>query len=153
VTESPINDRIHSELLALQQLAAADIAFYKQQQWHIVNHALVVDAALVVVPTLTNGLGTLGLLFLWAIALIILTAGLHLVSEMGVPLAQGRNRLAELRKHFDYEISLRAYAAGDDPQVALQRANEKISLERFFKLILIVGFILTAWLVMELAYA
>lgn len=153
MAEAQISDRIHSELLALQELAASDIAFYKQQQWQIVNHALVVDAALVAVPSLLDRLNALGVLFLWAIALIILAAGLRLVYEMGVPLAQGRNRLAELRKYFDYDISLPAYAAGDDPKVALRRADEKVSLERFFALVLIVGFILTIWLVTELAGA
>jgi hypothetical protein len=151
--KSPITDRIHAELLALQELAAADIAFYKQQQWQICNHALIIDAALVAVPTLINGLEALGVLVLWTIALIILAAGLHLVYEMGVPLAQGRNRLAELRQHFDYEISLRAYAAGDDPKVALKRAEDKVSLERFFSIVLIAAFLLTVWLITELAGA
>jgi hypothetical protein len=149
----PVSDRVHSELLALQSLAASDIAFYKQQQWQICNHALVLDAALVAVPGLATGVETLGVLVLWTLALIILGSGLHLVYEMGVPLAQGRDRLAELRKHFDYEISLPAYAAGGDAAVALRRAEDKVSLEKFFAVVLVISFLLTVWLITELASA
>ena len=151
MSDQKIDDRIHAELLALQDLAVGDIAFYKQQQWQICNHALALDAALVAVVALLKPLGSIEVFLLCALAFSVLVAGVLLIREMGKSLAKGRDRLPALRKHFDRETSLRAYAAGDDPSIALLSSKEKASLEKFFYFVLGLAFGITVWVVFRLA--
>lgn len=87
------------------------------------------------------------------LATVILVSGICLIREMGQPLAKGRDRLSELRKYFDEEVSLRAYSAGGDPKIALQRSSEKVSLEWFFYGVLGLGYAFTVWLLFRVACA
>lgn len=149
--EREIRDRIHAELLALQSMVGADIAFYKQQQWQICNHALVLDAAIVAVPSLVRTLSMCEVLILIASALAVMCAGIVLIADMAKSLDKGRDRLPALRKHFNVPVSLVAYAAGRSPSEALIGSKEKAGLERFFHFILGAGFVITVWLVLRLA--
>lgn len=146
-----LSDRAHQELLALQSLSASDIAFYKQQQWKICNYVLVLDASVIAIPKFVDSqLYPWEFFILGLLAVVIFIAGIFLIREMGIALSKGRERLPALRVHFDMN-ALKAYAAGGNPDDALLKAKDKVSLEWFFYFVLGTAFILTLWLLFKLA--
>lgn len=153
MTDKKVPEHVHAELLALQDLAVSDIAFYKQQQWHVCNYALALYAAIIAVPTVLGikDINCYELSALIFIALIIFVSGVWLINDMGKSLSKGRNRLPALRKHFDREISLRAYAAGEEPDIALLKAEDKMSLEWFFYIVLFLSCAFTIWLLIKVS--
>lgn len=146
-----IDERIHAELLALQNLAAADIAFYKQQQWQATNYILLLYAAivaagkLVIAPLSDSELGAL-----WLIALVVFLSGLYVIHDLNNSLSRSRDLLPAARKYFNKDISLSAYACGGDPENALIKSSDKPSLNKLFQLVLVVGFVLTTWVLVRL---
>jgi hypothetical protein len=153
MSDEKISNHIHNELIALQNLAASDIRFYKEQEWKVCNYGLLLYGAIIAIPKLVvSGLNCGEYYFLAGLTTMTLVSGIYLIREMSKPLAKGRDRLSELRKHFDQEVSLRAYAAGDDPSIALQRSSEKVSLEWFFYIVLGIGYILTLWVLYKIMY-
>jgi hypothetical protein len=153
MADKKITDHIQNELIALQNLAANDIRFYKEQQWKVCNYALLIYGAIIAIPKLiVSELECGEYYFLVGVCTLTLVSGIYLIHEMSIPLAKGRDRLSELRKHFDKEISLPAYAAGDDPNIALQRSYEKTSLEKFFYMVIGIGYFLTIWIIYKIMY-
>lgn len=132
-------------------MAAADIAFYKQQQWHATNYGALLYAAIVAAAKLVSPpVSPPELGILWLTALGVLLAGLYVIHDLDKSLSRSRDRLPAARKYFNKEISLRAYACGGDPEDALMKAVEKPSLRRLFQLALVVGFVLTTWILVRM---
>jgi len=136
--------------MALQELAAADIAFYKEKQWNVANYALLLDTAIIAAAKLViSPVSPAERTGLWLAALAVAVAAVIVLHDLDRTLAKGRDRIAESRKYFN-EISLKAYACGGDPNKALERSGDKPSLKRLFQLAVIVGFGLTSWLLSRL---
>ncbi|PKL24820.1 MAG: hypothetical protein CVV46_16890 [Spirochaetae bacterium HGW-Spirochaetae-2] len=145
-----IDDQMHMALLELQNLVVADIAFYKQQQWRICNYALLLFAAIIAIPRLAEPkLANWEYVALMLISIFVLVVGMYLICEMSVPLKKGRMRLDELRKHFDRETVMKAYAGGGEVESELKKANEKETLEGMFNSIMILSFFVTIWLLIR----
>lgn len=144
MNDTQIDDRTHAELLALQQIAAADIAFFKQQQWQVTNYGLLLYSAIVAAPKLLTEISTVEYSVLWIVALTVLLAGLYSLKDLEKSLVKGRDRLPEARKYFT-QISLKAYAAGGDPKLALIPAKDRASMQWLLAFTFILGFILTTW--------
>jgi hypothetical protein len=51
---SPPSDHEQSELLALYQVTTQDLAFFKSQQWTLVNYGLLALAAVAAIPQITG---------------------------------------------------------------------------------------------------
>lgn len=148
--DDQVNDRIHSELLELHRMAVGDIAFFKQQQWQVTNYGLLLYGAIAAAPKLIGTqLTVIEYSGLWLVSLTVLVAGIFLLQDFEKSLAKGRNRLPEARKYFDEKVTLRAYAEGGDPKNALILSKERSSLFRFFVFTLILGFVLTTWILVR----
>jgi hypothetical protein len=151
MNDDQVNDRIHTELLELHRMAVNDIAFFKQQQWRVTNYSLLLYGAIVATPKLIgNVLSRIEYSALLVASLAVLIAGILLLQDLEKSLEKGRNRLPAVRKYFDREITLRAYAAGGDPEKALITSKERSSLAPFFTFVLILGFLFTTWILIRL---
>lgn len=139
------DDRTHAEILALQELVCADIAFFKNQQWQAAYYGLALYAALAAIPGL-EGLNPseVAYVVLWLVAVGILITGLYVLAELESALIKRRELLPFARKHFTQE-ALIAYGAGD-PNAALKTAADKVSLKRVFVGVYIVGFVFASWI-------
>lgn len=146
-----LEDHVHAELLALQNLAASDIAFYKQQQWQATNYVALLYVSIIAAGKLVEApLHSFELIMLLVITLIVLATGLSVINELDMSLAKSRDRLPAARKYFNKEISLRAYACEGNPNDALMPSSEKPSLKKLFQLAMIIGFLLTSWLLFRM---
>jgi len=137
-------ERAHMELLALQELVRADIAFFKNQQWQAAYYGLLLYAAIAAVPKVIESITRIGFVVLWLVVLVVLLTGLYVLSELESALVKRRKLLPFARKHFTPE-ALTAYGLGD-PSAALQPAEEKVSLKRVFMSAYVLGFSLTTWI-------
>lgn len=137
-------ERAHTELLALQELVCADIAFFKNQQWQAAYYGLLLYAAIAAIPKVIDSVNRIGFVVLWLVALLVFLTGLYVLSELESALVKRRNLLPFARKHFTRE-ALTAYGLGD-PDKALLPAEEKVSLKRVFIAAYIIGFLLITWI-------
>ncbi|MGE0358723.1 MAG: hypothetical protein AB7P08_17605 [Burkholderiales bacterium] len=139
----PDDARTHTELIALQGLACSDIAFFKNQQWQAAYYGLLLFAAIAALPRAISGIGQIGLIVLWFVALIVLVKGIYVLNELESALRKRRDILPFVRRHFT-NVSLTAYGLGS-PDEALKVADEKVSLRNVFVFVYLLGFVLTTW--------
>lgn len=138
------DDRAHAEILALQELVCADIAFFKSQQWQAAYYGLALYAGLVALPSLSDvSIGQFGYVVLWIVSIAVFVTGLYVLSELESALVRRRNLLPFARKHFTPEALL-AYGGGD-PREALKTASDKVTLKWVFISVYIGGFAITSW--------
>ena len=144
------DQQTHIELVELQKLVCADITFFKTQQWQAAYYGLLLYAAIAATPKVMNTPPPpAGLLVLGVIALIVLSTGLYVLSQLEIALERRREILVHARRSFTKE-ALTAYGAGD-PNDALKPAKEKVSLNRVFKAAYVLGFSLTEWVLLTWA--
>jgi len=94
----PEGDR--QSLAILYQVTAADIAFFKQQQWSIMNYAIGLDGALVIVSQhpATKPLTTL---VAWALVVLVCAipaVGAMVLQRLRTSIEARRNRLKQTRE-------------------------------------------------------
>lgn len=90
------------ELHLLYNVSVTDIAFFKQQQWAVTNHALVLHAALLFVAyqLLASSLAAWQLWLLIVLTWAVCIAGLGMVSRLQGSILGRRTRLERVRDHF-----------------------------------------------------
>lgn len=150
--DRPVNERAIEQLIALQQLAQADIIFFKDQQWKITNHALLLFAAIVGASKLTgSAMGNVGFLFLMTAALSVLFLAGFLIHQFGGAIFDGRDRLWYLRESFEPE-ALRAYGARKGIHAARELPEKKKTVDMTLIAVLIVSCAVTCWMLCVARY-
>jgi len=96
---APLADGDRQSLTVLYQVTAADIAFFKQQQWTVMNYAIGLDAALVVVAQHPAAKLLTGLI-IWALlvlACVIPAVGALVLKRLRNSIGARRTRLDQTR--------------------------------------------------------
>jgi hypothetical protein len=90
------------ELRLLYNVSVADIAFFKQQQWAVTNHALVLHGAFLFIAyqVLVSPLQTWQLWLLIVLTWAVCIAGLGMVNRLQGSILGRRTRLERVRGHF-----------------------------------------------------
>lgn len=105
MTQAPnccqLSDRDHAELQLLYTVSVSDIAGFKQQQWAVVNYALLIQAAWVAIARMPQT--TQWPAGAWLLA--VLTALTSLVAAfvlfgLQASIKERRQRLTSVREHF-----------------------------------------------------
>src|SRR5437868_3894003 len=105
------NDQTHIELIELQKLVCADIAFFKKQQWQAAYYGVLVYAAIAAVPKVMHRAPSqLGFVVLGLVCFAVLLAGLYVLHELELALEKRRNLLTYARHSFTKK-ALSAYGA------------------------------------------
>ena len=143
----------HSERLAFHQLAAADVAFFKQQQWRVTNYSLVLYGSFLAVPKLLpEDISRNEFLVLAVMALVVMLASLYVLADLETSLRIGRDRLGRMRRTFD-DLVLADWAPDGNPQTARQKAKDKPTLIWMFRAVIVIGFVVVEWLLFRQACA
>ncbi len=142
-----VTERAHSELLALQHSLVADIAFYKQQEWQAANYALLLYVAILGAAKLAGPkLSDVEYSALWLLALTVMLIGLYIIQDLHKALTHRRSLLPRVWKHYDPNIAGPAYGGS----AALAPPKEKSSLVHFFIFALVIGFVLSTWVLVSM---
>jgi hypothetical protein len=140
-----LDDRTHQELIALQALASADIAFFKNQQWQAAYYGSLLYAAIVFIPqAVGDNFPAYGFFALGIACFLVLGGGIYVLSELERALLHRREMLPHLRRHFT-DTALVAYGVGDANR-ALLAAGEKTSLRWVFVAAYFLGCALSVWI-------
>ena len=138
----------HEELLALQQLAHRDIAFFKRQQWRFCNYTLTVYAALIafvkllptpppyhcIVPVITVLLAFLtGAFAYW------------LIWDTGKAIQRGRYRMTNIKGKW-HKITLKAWDHLNGYEGPPVESDDKVKVTVFLHAVIILGFVITSLL-------
>ncbi len=144
---TPVTDRAHSELLALQHSLVTDIAFYKQQEWQAANYGLLLYAAILGAAKLAGPkLSTVEYAALWLLALTVMLVGLYIVQDLHRALTHRRSLLPLVWRHYDEVVVAPAYGGS----AALAPPKEKSSLDHLFIFALVMGFVLSTWVLVSM---
>lgn len=94
--------REHEELRLLYQTSAADIAFFKQQQWSISNYALTAQAAIVFIAyqVFKSPLSATQATLLVFLSLGLSAMALLAIERLKNSIKARRTRLERIREHF-----------------------------------------------------
>src|SRR5881392_2228530 len=96
-TISPVSDGDRQSLTVLYQVTVADIAFFKQQQWTVMNYAVGLETALIVVaqhPS-TKPLTELVAWALLALVCVIPPVGMLVLKRLRNSIEARRTRLKQ----------------------------------------------------------
>ena len=136
----------NDELRLLYTSCVSEIASFKQQQWHVSNYGLLLYASIASTPKLVAAkLTQFELFLLYVGAFAVLAAGWFFVGMLSSSIQERRGRQTEVRKLFTKEF-MNAWRVGRSEIEVPDLAQEKRSLLWFFRMVFVVGFGVTAWL-------
>lgn len=135
----PIGPDDREELKLLYEVSVADLAFFKQQQWGTTNYAVAIYVALLAIASkfLTKPVAISYRILLCILALAVLLGALGVLCQLQRSIEVRRDRLERVRSHFGAAFNT---ARGAIPK------REDILLY-LLKAVLVVGFLVTSWLV------
>jgi hypothetical protein len=146
--------RIFDDTRLLYTTSVAEIAGFKQQQWHVTNYALLLDAAIASAPKLLAGrISHLEYFVLGLAALAVLVAGWIIVGMFSGSIHVRRERLTHIRKHRLTEEFRTSWRGGASEADMPDLPQEKVNLLMFFRAVLSLGFSATLWFLLRSACA
>lgn len=95
---------LRAEILALYQVTAQDLTFFKQQQWSVTNYALVLDAGLLGVRQVAKSLSDPEKLIICIVATGLGILGLYLLRTLERSITARRERLEGVRIRLSQEF-------------------------------------------------
>ena len=145
-------DTKSEELRLLYECSVSEIAGFKQQQWHVTNYALLLDAALVSIAALMENLSGFEYLALLLGALLTLWIAWYLIGVLDESIRVRRERLTEARKHFSDEF-MNAWRCGRDKSEIPDNPELKVTLRWLFRYVLSLACLASCWLLIRYATA
>ena len=154
MAEAEHDKRVGDELRLLYSTSVTEIAGFKQQQWHVTNYALLLDAAIVSfskfgVPQPSR----LEYVVLGIAALSVLIAGWVIIGMFSGSILVRRKRLTHIRRSRLTEEFRTSWRCGASETEMPDLPEKKVDLLMFFRGVLSVGFAATAWLLVRGACA
>jgi hypothetical protein len=142
--------RVGDELRLLYSTAVAEIAGFKQQQWHVTNYGLLLYAGISSAPKLLGGsIGLLEQVILSTAALAVLIAGWILIGMFDESIRVRRERLTHIRSNYFSEEFRESWRAGKSKESMPDLPTEKVSLLPLFRGVFAVGFAASLWFLLR----
>ena len=139
--------RVGDEVRLLYTTAVAEIAGFKQQQWHVANYGVLAYAAIVSVSRLLIApVQTYEKVLLSLVALGVCAIGWSLIRMFHNSIQVRRERLTYLRSTEMSQEFLLAWRAGRSVDEMPDLPEEKTKLEPLFRGVFLLGVITTLWL-------
>lgn len=139
VVPTPVKDAECQALCVLYQVTAADIVFFKQQQWMVMNYAVGLDTALVVLAPRVLG-GAIAPVLLWG--LLVLACAVPAVASL---MLRRLHHSIEVRRT---RLQQTRALLGPTFQQAWSVPKEPDDFYLVFQGVLAVSWLVTLWLVM-----
>jgi hypothetical protein len=149
---TPKDAAFHAEVLALHGVAVGDIAFFKSQQWHVTNYALLLYGAVVALSRLLGSPSPLEFLVLGLLAAATFVVGCVVILQLEASIKKGRDRLSALRVHMS-DVAMEAWAAGEERVESYREGKDKSTLRWLFHSVLAIGFGVDMWLLGRAAFS
>lgn len=134
------NPNAFEELRLLYASSVSEIISFKQQQWHVTNYALLLDAAIVSIAKLLHEDPAIELIFLSIGAAAVLAAAWFVLSKLSNSIQEKRNRQIQVRKKFSDSFKV-AWAGGRPVESVPDTLAEKPTLLWFFISVVLTGFL------------
>jgi len=139
--------RVGDEARLLYTTAVAEIAGFKQQQWHVANYGVLAYAAIVSVSRLLiPPIHMYEKALLGLIAVGVCAIGWSLIRMFHNSIQVRRERLTYLRSTQMSEEFLLAWRAGRSAEEMPDLPEEKTKLEPLFRGVFLLGLAATLWL-------
>jgi hypothetical protein len=154
MADADYDKRVADEAQLLYSTSVTEIAGFKQQQWHVANYALLLDATIVSFPKfVAPKLSQIEYVVLGIAALAVLIAGWVMVGMFSGSILLRRKRLTHIRKSHLTDEFRTSWRGGASETEMPDRPEEKVNLLIFFRTILSAGFAATIWLLIRSACA
>lgn len=139
--ESTMSDEERQELLALYQVTTQDLAFFKSQQWTLLNYTLVGFAALAGIVHLEYVAATDSIKYLLCIAAFVVCGiGFWVEGHLHGSIEERRDRLERVFLKLSDAFK---EARGNKPKVS---AKEMLI---FIRIVIVTGFLLACWVIFQ----
>tara|TARA_R110001599_G_scaffold8651_24_gene42350 strand:+ start:12598 stop:13056 length:459 start_codon:yes stop_codon:yes gene_type:complete len=149
--KTPASSEKNEGLLVLYSVSVSEIAQFKSQQWHTINYALLLFAAVIAIASNVSEMECPEVLGLYLLTTAVLLASLYVIRTLFGSIEVRRKRLTHIRTRMSPDF-MDCWRYGESEEEVLDNPDEKIKLSWLFYSVLILAAIATFWLLTKLTW-